>query len=130
MSSYRSRLPRALIAALALMVVMLASSLVAQANVSPSAQPAAPIVPTNTPTDTPTNTPTSTPTNTPVTVTSQIAPTSSTCQQFIAGTAPTLSAVHYSVSRGKIARNMNPGEFIYYDRLTAPTDGTQTVTIA
>src|SRR5438132_353625 len=43
MASYRSRLPRALIAAMALMVVMLGSSLVAQANVSSSVQPAVPL---------------------------------------------------------------------------------------
>jgi hypothetical protein len=88
---------------------------------------------TNTPTDTPTptntatNTPTNTSTPTPVPVPSQITPTGTTCNQFRAGTATTLSAVQYSVKNGLVSQ-VNPGVFFYWVEVSASA-GSNTFTI-
>jgi hypothetical protein len=52
--------------------------------------------------------------------TAKIAPTETTCAQYKAGTAATLSTVNYSVSGGKIS-GTNPGVFFYFMQLNAPS---------
>jgi uncharacterized repeat protein (TIGR01451 family) len=56
-----------------------------------------------------------------------IAPTQTTCQDFINGTAATLGQVNYSVSGGKIGQGINPGVFFYYTKITVPANTTVTV---
>ncbi len=43
-----------------------------------------------------------------------IAPTDTTCQQYVAGTAATLPHVNYRVSGGTIRQSINPGVFFYF----------------
>jgi hypothetical protein len=62
----------------------------------------------------------------------QIAPTATTCQDFVNGTASDLDEVLYGVKAGNI-NNTAPGVFFYYTRVTAPdpsftVDVTQTET--
>jgi hypothetical protein len=87
---------------------------------------------TFTPTPTATATPTPTPTPTPQGHVSQITPTGATCNQFVNGTAETLSSLNYSVSNGKI-KNVTPGVFFYWVAVTVPAGNnsftiTQTIT--
>jgi hypothetical protein len=95
-----------------------------------------PIPPTNTPTNTPTDTPTNTPTNTPTSTAtntatntptstptaapgiSKITPTGTTCSQFNAGTAETLSALLYATQGGNVS-SVSPGVFFYWVKVTA-----------
>jgi hypothetical protein len=54
-----------------------------------------------------------------------IAPTNTTCQNFI-GSSPEnpsfdLDAIHYAVSGGVIQQSINPGVFFYYSTFTAPS---------
>ena len=58
---------------------------------------------------------------------SQITPTQTTCSQFNAGTAGTLSEVDYSVKGNKI-NSVSPGVFFYWVKVQA-TAGTNTFTI-
>jgi hypothetical protein len=63
---------------------------------------------------------------------SQITPTGTTCQDFAGGTAQTLDTLNYSVRNGVI-RNVTPGVFFYWVRVTAPAGNnsftiTQTIT--
>ena len=60
--------------------------------------------------------------------TATIAPTSTTCQQFASGTAPTLSSLQYTV-KGKAINSVAPGVFFYYTTVTAPGTGTFTITV-
>jgi hypothetical protein len=58
---------------------------------------------------------------------SQITPTATTCDQFSAGTAGTLSRVDYSVRNGNISQ-VSPGVFFYWVKVTAGA-GSNTFTI-
>ena len=58
-----------------------------------------------------------------------IAPTQTTCQSYVAGTAPTLGQVTYPVSGNKIGQGINPGVFFYYSRITT-TRANQTVAVS
>ena len=58
-----------------------------------------------------------------------IAPTLTTCQDFVSGTAATLGQINYSVSGGKIAQSINPGVFFYYTKITT-TLPNQVVTVS
>jgi predicted amino acid-binding ACT domain protein len=58
---------------------------------------------------------------------SQITPTGTTCNQFVAGTADTLSSLQYSVKDGVISQ-VSPGVFFYWVRVTAVA-GINTFTI-
>jgi hypothetical protein len=60
-------------------------------------------------------------------VVGQITPTATTCDQFNSGTAPTLSALQYSVKSGKTSA-VNPGVFFYWIKVTAVA-GSNTFTI-
>jgi hypothetical protein len=60
-------------------------------------------------------------------VPSQITPTGTTCNQFRAGTATTLSAVQYSVKNGLVSQ-VNPGVFFYWVEVSASA-GSNTFTI-
>jgi uncharacterized repeat protein (TIGR01451 family) len=62
------------------------------------------------------------------TIVSQITPTQTTCSQFAAGTSPTLSQIFYSVSKGKVQQNVNPGVMFYWVKVTAAA-GSNTFTI-
>jgi hypothetical protein len=55
---------------------------------------------------------------------SQITPTATTCAQFKAGTAGTLSRVDYSVRNGNISQ-VSPGVFFYW--VTVSSSGTYTI---
>jgi uncharacterized repeat protein (TIGR01451 family) len=55
---------------------------------------------------------------------SQITPTATTCAQFKAGTAGTLSRVDYSVKNGNISQ-VSPGVFFYW--VTVTSSGTYTI---
>jgi hypothetical protein len=57
-------------------------------------------------------------TNTFVPPVGLIAPTDTTCEQYVAGTAPTLPSINYRVSGGKIGQNINPGVFFYFSTVT------------
>jgi hypothetical protein len=57
----------------------------------------------------------------------QITPTSTTCNQFAAGTATSLSSLQYSLKNGKI-NQVNPGVFFYW--VQVPAGGTYTITQA
>ena len=59
---------------------------------------------------------------------SQITPTQTTCSQFAGGTSPTLTNIFYSVSKGKVQQNVNPGVMFYWVKVTA-TAGSNTFTI-
>jgi uncharacterized repeat protein (TIGR01451 family) len=56
-----------------------------------------------------------------------IAPTQTTCQDVLNGTASTLGQINYSVSGGKIGQGINPGVFFYFAKITVAA-GTVTVT--
>jgi uncharacterized repeat protein (TIGR01451 family) len=47
-----------------------------------------------------------------------IAPTETTCQQYVAGTASALPGINYSVLGGLIRQNINPGVFFYFSTVT------------
>jgi len=57
-----------------------------------------------------------------------IAPTQTTCNDVLNGTASTLGAVNYSVNGGKIGQGINPGVFFYYAKITTTTPN-QVVTV-
>jgi hypothetical protein len=57
---------------------------------------------------------------------SLLAPTTTTCQQFVGGTAATENTVFYGVKSGQI-NNVSPGVLFYYTTFTAPTSGTLVV---
>src|SRR5262249_5063380 len=57
-----------------------------------------------------------------------IAPTQTTCNDVLNGTAATLDAVNYSVTGGKIGQGINPGVFFYYAKITT-TQPNQVVTV-
>lgn len=58
-----------------------------------------------------------------------IAPTETTCQQFVAGTASALGQINYSLTgANKIAQGINPGVFFYYTSITT-TVVNQVVTV-
>ena len=58
-----------------------------------------------------------------------IAPTQTTCQQYVSGTAPTLDAIQYSVKSGKI-NQANPGVFFYFSTVDVAAGDTVTITQA
>jgi hypothetical protein len=64
----------------------------------------------------------------PPTIVSQITPTQTTCSQFAGGTSPTLSTINYSVSKGKVQQNVNPGVMFYWVKVPAVA-GSNTFTI-
>jgi len=47
-----------------------------------------------------------------------IAPTETTCQQYVAGTASALPGINYTVLGGLIRQNINPGVFFYFSTVT------------
>jgi hypothetical protein len=53
-------------------------------------------------------------------ITAQIAPTGTTCQQFLGGTASTLTQVVYQTRGTSVIKNAQPGVFFYYAKVTAP----------
>ena len=55
---------------------------------------------------------------TPPAGTGIIAPTQTTCQDYINGKAEDLGQINYSVGGGKISGNINPGVFFFYTRIT------------
>jgi uncharacterized repeat protein (TIGR01451 family) len=59
----------------------------------------------------------------------QIAPTQTTCQEFINGTSSTLGQINYPVSNGKIGQGINPGVFFFYTKITTSTPN-QVVTVS
>jgi hypothetical protein len=58
-----------------------------------------------------------------------IAPTQTTCNDVLSGTAQTLDAVNYSVVGGKIGQGINPGVFFFYSKITTTT-ANQVVTVS
>src|SRR5262249_55244787 len=54
-------------------------------------------------------------------VTGQITPTNTTCQQFIGGTASSLTTVDYQTRGTATIQNAQPGVFFYYVMVTAPS---------
>lgn len=58
-----------------------------------------------------------------------IAPTQTSCQDFIGGTAQTLGQINYSVRGGKIGQGINPGVFFFYTKITT-TVPNQVVTVS
>jgi uncharacterized repeat protein (TIGR01451 family) len=54
----------------------------------------------------------------PVVTVGLIAPTETTCEQYIAGTATALPGINYSVLGGVIRQNINPGVFFYFSTVT------------
>jgi hypothetical protein len=60
-------------------------------------------------------------------IVSQIAPTQTTCSNFLSGSIPPLTTVQYSVKGGQI-NQVNPGVLFYYVKVTA-TAGKNTFTI-
>jgi hypothetical protein len=57
-----------------------------------------------------------------VPATAQITPTGTTCSDFEAGTAQTLSTVQYSLKGNKVSQT-NPGVFFYYTEITTSSVG-------
>ena len=47
-----------------------------------------------------------------------MAPTETTCQQYVAGTAPTLPRINYHVKSGEIGQSINPRVFFYFSTVT------------
>src|SRR5436190_2377957 len=72
-------------------------------------------------------TPSPTPTATPPSRVSQITPTNVTCNQFLSGTAPSLSLIEYSLRAGVI-NQVDPGVFFYWVQVTAAA-GSNTFTV-
>jgi hypothetical protein len=68
-----------------------------------------------------------------VTPSGVIAPTGTTCTQFITvnhdDPSIDLDQVHYTVSGGTISQGINPGVFFYYTKFSAPAAGSLTVNI-
>jgi hypothetical protein len=68
-----------------------------------------------------------------VTPSGLIAPTGTTCTQFITvnhdDPSIDLDQVHYSLSGGTIAQSINPGVFFYFTKFTAPSAGSLVVNI-
>jgi len=66
-----------------------------------------------------------------VTTSGLIAPTNTTCSNFLTANHedPTfdLDQVHYTVSGGMIAQSVNPGVFFYYTKFTVPASGSLVV---
>ena len=62
------------------------------------------------------------------TKTGQITPTQVSCEDFNSGTAPSLDAINYTLSGGKIAQSINPGVFFYWTHITT-TVPNQVVTV-
>jgi len=58
-----------------------------------------------------------------------IAPTQTTCNDVLNGTASTLGQINYTLSGGKIAQSINPGVFFYYTKITTTTPN-QVVTVS
>jgi len=74
-------------------------------------------------------TPSPTPTATPPGRVSQITPTNVTCDQFLSGTAPTLSLVEYTLKGSPAVINqVDPGVFFYWVKVTAAA-GSNTFTV-
>jgi len=65
----------------------------------------------------------------PTTPTAMFAPTQTTCQQFVAGTASTENVINYSLKNGVI-NNVAPGVLFYYTMVTAPAAGSFTVSVS
>jgi len=61
--------------------------------------------------------------------TAQFAPTQTTCQQFVAGTALTQGAISYNNKNGVI-NNAAPGVVFYYTRVAAPSAGSFSVAVS
>jgi hypothetical protein len=61
--------------------------------------------------------------------TGQITPTQVTCAGFISGTAPTLDQLSYTLNGGKIAKNISPGVFFFWTKITT-TVPNQVVTVS
>jgi len=100
--------------------VLCATSTPTKTPVPPSATPTkTPVPPSATPTRTPVP-----PSPTPTPPTSQIVPTGTTCQQFLAGTAPNLNGITYNVSGTQI-HNVQPGVGFYF--VSLPGAGTYTI---
>jgi hypothetical protein len=59
----------------------------------------------------------------------QITPTNVDCSQIRDGTAPTLDAINYPSSGGKIGQGINPGVFFYWTKITT-TVPNQVVTVS
>jgi hypothetical protein len=58
-----------------------------------------------------------------------IAPTQTTCNDVLTGTAETLAQVNYPVVGGKIGQGINPGVFFFYSQITT-TVPNQVVTVS
>jgi hypothetical protein len=58
-----------------------------------------------------------------------IAPTNTTCSDFVNGTAAALGQINYSVSAGLIGQGINPGVFFFYTKITT-TSPNQVVTVS
>jgi uncharacterized repeat protein (TIGR01451 family) len=58
-----------------------------------------------------------------------IAPTQTRCQDFVTGTAATLSQINYPVPGGLIGQGINPGAYFYYTKITT-TSSNQVVTVS
>jgi hypothetical protein len=56
-----------------------------------------------------------------VNTSAKLAPTQTTCQDFIDGTAQDITEIFYG-KKGKIINNTNPGVFFYYTKFTGPSD--------
>jgi uncharacterized repeat protein (TIGR01451 family) len=54
----------------------------------------------------------------PIVTVGLIAPTETTCEQYVAGTASALAGINYSVLGGVIRQNINPGVFFYFSTVT------------
>ena len=94
----------------------------------PTPSPTPTATATSTPKPTPTPTPTPTPSPTPPKV-SQITPTNTTCDQFLNGTATTLSFAEYSLKGNPAVINqVDPGVFFYWVKFTAVA-GSNTVMV-
>ncbi|HKD85170.1 MAG TPA: hypothetical protein VKB58_10510 [Terriglobales bacterium] len=59
----------------------------------------------------------------------EVAPTQTTCAQFVQGTNLQQSGINYSVSGGVIAQNLNPGVFFYFSRVIPSVNGVQRITV-
>jgi hypothetical protein len=58
----------------------------------------------------------------------KISPTGTTCQQYAAGTAPTLSQVQYTTTKGGQINAVSPGVFFYYTKVSGTKNDTVGIT--
>src|SRR5262249_30802238 len=58
-----------------------------------------------------------------------IAPTETSCSDYVNGTAATLSQVNYTVKKGVIWQSINPGVFFFSTKITTTTPN-QVVTVS